>query len=340
MKILITGACGFIGTNLIPNLLRAYPDAEILSIDNLSHGTLVESIHTNFRRVDIRDACLLDTVFEDFKPDYVFHFAGLVSIYDCDRDPVKAVSNNIVGSNNVFLACIKHGVWHVIFSETSAVYENSDLRPDGFDETQSNPRTVYATTKASVALLAESYHKTKGLSYTALRYFNVAGPRQDYTRTVPPLFAGIALRLLGGNNPIIFGDMTRRRDFVHVDDVNAMHLACLKQCPVGTFNVGTGYAYSLEQIAHNVHCYLKNLGKISEDHVLAFDFHKEINGEAHTIFANTNKADTELGWRAEKSIYDMIEDTVDFLLEEIEAGRIEPRKYMVDFNADLVKIGK
>ena len=86
----------------------------------------------------------------------------------------------------------------------------------GFNETQSDPTTIYSTTKACLALLAESYHRTKGLNYTALRYFNVAGPLQDYNRTIPPVFAGFILRIKGGHNPIVFGDYMKARDYIDV----------------------------------------------------------------------------------------------------------------------------
>lgn len=331
MKILITGGTGFVGTNLLP-LLK---DHDVTIIDNLSQSEYNKELHSGakFYNVDIRDVQDLEGVFNLVKPDVTFHFAGLVSIYDCHKFPLHAAQNNINGSINVFNAALNSGCNRVIFSETSAVYENSDLPRTGFNETQSDPTTMYSTTKAAVALIAESYARTRGLKYTALRYFNIAGPVQDYRRTVPPLFAGVALRLLGSNNPIIFGDGNRRRDFIHVDDINKFHLQCLTDDRTinQTFNLGTGKSNSLFDIAKIVHKYL------GTEKELNYDFMPEINGEAFNIFADISKAEA-IGWHPEKSIEDAIYDTIDYLKLEIEKGNINPETYMKDICTDNIKI--
>lgn len=339
-KILITGGYGFIGTNLINQL-----DSELYEIavlDNSSHGQFHEGIHNKCSRifdVDIRDRDHVFDVVNHFRPDITFHFAGLVSIYDCHKNPHEAVDTNITGSINVFDALLQYECPRVIFSETSAVYEDSELLHSGYHEGQSDPRTMYSSTKAAVATLAESYRKTRGLEYTALRYFNVAGPIQDYKRTVPPLFAGVALRLLGGNNPIIFGDVTRRRDFIHVDDVNAFHMLCVfnpEQTTGQTFNLGTGTSNSLNEICEIVHTYL-----IAEDLIpcqaLIYDKMPEINGEAHTIYADIRKAQS-LGWEPKHHIGSQIADTINYLLEEVKSGSVDPKTFMTDLNTDDVSI--
>ena len=338
-KILITGGYGFIGTNLINQLDTE--EYEIAVLDNSSHGQFFEGIHNKCSRifdVDIRNRDHVFDAVRYFKPDITFHFAGLVSIYDCHKYPEEAVSNNIVGSANVFDALISAGCPRVAFAETSAVYEDSELPRTGYHEGQSDPRTMYSSTKAAVATLAESYAKTRGLKYTALRYFNVAGPIQDYNRTVPPLFAGVALRLLGGNNPIIFGDASRRRDFIHVDDVNAFHKRCLTDVrTIGqTYNLGTGKSNSLSEICEKVHTYLIAKSNI-ECTALIYDKLPEINGEAHTIYADIRKAQA-IGWEPLFSIECQIADTVEYLLKEIAAGSVDPNTFMVDLNTDEVKI--
>lgn len=339
MKILITGGCGFVGTNLIPDLLELGHD--VIVIDNLAHGSYIPEVHDRVRffKCDIRDREAMHLHIGNIKPDITFHFAGLVSIYDCHRDPSSAVDNNIVGSVNVFDALLAAGCPRVVFSETSAVYENCELLQDGYFEGQSDPTTVYATTKAAVALLAESYARTKGLRYTALRYFNIAGPIQDYKRTVPPLFAGFAIRMMGGNNPIIFGDGARRRDFIHVDDVNAFHVQCLTDDrTIGqTYNLGRGQSCSLFEIGDAVADVLKARGYNLPDSV-EYTFMPEINGEAFEIFADIRKA-LSLGWCPKKSISTALDDTIAYLEKEIERGSIDPATYMVGLNTDSVKIG-
>ena len=244
-KILVTGGAGFVGTNFINDLLnRGHDPACIAIIDNMEHGTYIPKVHDqieNFHRVDIRNQ-YVETIIEKFAPDYVYHFAGLVSIYDCHENVYEAVDNNILGSINIMNGCLKANVKRIIFSETSAVYENCEMPTAGFNETQSDPTTIYSTTKACLALLAESYSRTKGLNYTALRYFNVAGPLQDYERTIPPVFAGFILRIMGERNPIVFGDYMKARDYIDVSDVNAFHILCMENEDTAnqTFNLGTG----------------------------------------------------------------------------------------------------
>ena len=163
-RILITGGAGFVGTNFINDLLNRGHNPKCISvIDNMEHGTYLPKVHDqieNFHRVDIRNQ-YVETIIEEFKPDYVYHFAGLVSIYDCHEDPYEAVDNNILGSINVMNGCLKADVKRIIFSETSAVYENCVMPEAGYNETQSDPTTVYSTTKACLALLAESIIELK-----------------------------------------------------------------------------------------------------------------------------------------------------------------------------------
>jgi UDP-glucose 4-epimerase len=338
MNILITGGCGFVGTNLIPSLLEL--GHSVVVFDNLAHGSYIPEVHdrARFFKCDIRDREAMHLHIGNLKPDITFHFAGLVSIYDCHRDPAAAVANNIVGSVNVFDALLAAGCPRVVFSETSAVYENCELLQDGYFEGQSDPTTVYATTKAAVALLAESYARTKGLRYTALRYFNIAGPIQDYKRTVPPLFAGFAIRMMGGNAPIVFGDGNRRRDFIHVDDVNDFHVQCLTDDrTIGqTYNLGRGESCSLFEIGDAVATILKARGYTLPDTV-QYSYMPEINGEAYEIFADIRKA-LSLAWKPKKSIAVALDDTIAYLEKEIERGSIDPLTYMVDLNIDSVKI--
>ena len=335
-KILITGGTGFVGTNLLP-LLNA-EGHEVVLVDNLSQSVYVPEFHDSakFYLADITDSNTLDKIFTTEKPDVVFHFGGLVSIYDCHNKPVHAAEQNIIGSINVFNSALNSGCDRVIFSETSAVYENVELPADGYKEGSSDPTTFYAASKAAVALIADSYARTRGLKYTALRYFNIAGPIQDYKRTVPPLFAGFALRLLGGNNPIVFGDGTRRRDFIHVDDVNKFHLQCLTDDRTvnETFNLGMASSHSLYEIGTIIFEYLRD--EVTLDY-LEYDKMDEINGEAHTIFANIDKA-KGLGWVPEKTIQDAIFDTIDYLKNEIKLGNINPSDFMKNLDTSEVKI--
>lgn len=334
-KILVTGGAGFVGTNFINDLLnRGHNPKCIAVIDNMAHGTYIPKVHDqieNFHKVDIRNQ-YVENIIQEFAPDYVYHFAGLVSIYDCNEDPYEAVDNNILGSINVMNGCVKANVKRIIFSETSAVYENCEMPENGFNETQSDPTTVYSTTKACLALLAESYQRTKGLNYTALRYFNVAGPLQDYNRTIPPVFAGFILRIKGGHNPIVFGDYMKARDYIDVSDVNAFHILCMENENTAnqTFNLGTGKMTNLMD--------LKNMiGDIMGVGEPVFDHYDPIAGEALNIRGDISKAKS-IGWEPKKDIRDTIKETIVYLEEEIKQGTIDPLTFMEDLEIEKVKI--
>jgi len=332
-KILVTGGAGFIGTNFINDLLnRGHNPKCIAVIDNMEYGTYIPKVHDqieNFHRVDIRNQ-FVETIIEKFAPEYVYHFAGLVSIYDCHEDPYEAVDNNILGSINVMNGCLKADVKRIIFSETSAVYENCEMPDAGFNEEQSDPTTIYSTTKACLALIAESYRRTKGLNYTALRYFNVAGPLQDYERTVPPVFAGFILRIKGGNNPIVFGDYMKARDYIDVSDVNAFHILCMENEDTAnkTFNLGTGKMTNLIN--------LKNMIALIMGVKVDFDHYDAIAGEALNSFADISKAKS-MGWEPKKDIIDTIKETLVYLENEIEEGNINPSTFMEDLEIEKIK---
>lgn len=338
MRILITGGCGFIGTNLINDLIKNEKVQKIIVIDNLYTGTFLKGIHDHekviFYNKDIRDNDLngdlsLLEIFENEKPDYVFHFAGLVSIYDCHKYPYFAFENNVMGSIKVFETCLKTNVKKVIISETSAMYENSESLPH--IENDWNPQTIYATTKATLHLLAESYRKTKGLTYTGLRYFNVYGKLQDWKRTIPPASCGFAIRLLNGKNPIIFGDGNRRRDFIHVDDVNSFHLKCIEDRKTDNevFNLGTGKSYSLFEMIENI----ANILNIKD---YSINFAPEIAGESFEIFANIDKAKS-IGWEPKVSFEQGHKDLI-LYLKKLHEQDIFPKDFMEDINFNEVKI--
>lgn len=332
MNILITGGAGFIASNLIPPLLNE--GYSVTVIDNLSHGTYVQQVHdkTVFHQADCRNKDEVERIVSETKPDVTFMFHGLVSIYDCHKDPCLAIDNNLKGSINVFDALVKHKCPRVIFAETSAVYENCPLPEGGYTEDQCDPVTMYAVTKASLRMIASSYAKLHGLKYTALRYFNVAGAMQDYRRTVPPLFAGVALRLLGGNSPIVFGDGNRRRDFIHVDDINSFHLQCMhdERTVNEVFNLGMGKSTSIYEIGHMIGNELGHL-------LVNFKHLPEINGEAFEIKANIDKAKS-LGWTPKKTLRDCIVDTINYVEEQCVAGYVDPATFMNNLDVNDVKI--
>lgn len=248
MKILITGVAGFIGSNLAEYLLER--NHEVYGIDNLSYGVFEQiPAGVNFTEIDIRSKDLREVV---VGMDAVFHFAAKNCISDCQANPLETADINILGTLNIFESCRGNGVKRIIYAESSAIYEGSNLYPT--PESDEHPVSFYAASKMSEKYFAKSYSKFFGLQLTALRYFNVYGPKQDYRRTIPPLMSAIIINLLLGNDVTIYGNGEKRRDFIYINDINQFHELIINNPSTynQVYNLGCGVNYLKElSISHN-----------------------------------------------------------------------------------------
>ena len=217
-RVVITGVAGFIGSNLADRLLQQ--GYVVVGIDDLSQGVreqVPEAV--NFHEIDIRYDSVQGVL---RKGDVVFHLAAKNCISDCQADPVETASINVVGTVNVLEASRRVGVRKVIYAESSALYEGSENLPT--TEEDIRPESFYAISKYASKAFAEGFCRFHDIRMTALRYFCAYGPRQDYRRTIPPLMSAFIIKMLRGERATIYGSGEKRRDFVHVDDVNAFHL--------------------------------------------------------------------------------------------------------------------
>lgn len=288
-RILITGVAGFIGSNLADRLLA--DGYEVIGIDDLSFGPRTQvPAGVAFHQLDVRSPEVHGLIHPG---DVVFHLAAKNCISDCQDDPVATASINVVGTVNIFEGARRNGARKVIYAESSAIYEGSALLPT--PETESKPVSFYAVSKASTAAFAEAYQRFHGMALTALRYFCVYGPRQDYRRTIPPVMSAFAIKLLRGERPTIYGSGDKRRDFVHVDDVNAFHLRCITdgRTDGGTFNLGSGTSHSVREI------FTKAASIIGTD--LQPEYRENLPGEAQETLADI-KAASSLGWEPRVSL--------------------------------------
>ena len=284
MKILITGVAGFIGSNLAEYLLR--DGHEIIGIDNLSYG-LIEQVPSkvNFHQIDILNKSIY-SLFDGV--DIVFHLAAKNCIADCQLDPVETADINVTGTVNVFEACKKGSVKKVIFAESSALYEGSTVFPT--PENSEAPVSFYAVSKYAEKYFAKTYQHFYNLNMTALRYFNVYGPKQDYRRNIPPLMCAIIINLLKGQSPILYGDGSKRRDFIYIDDVNRFHELLIRNHSVlsGTYNLGFGKNYSVMEI-------YETISKLLTSDIKP-EFHPDLPGEAFQNLADISNAKKYLNW--------------------------------------------
>lgn len=309
MKILITGVAGFIGSNLAERLLSE--GYQVFGIDNLAYG-LRENIpkSVEFHQLDIRQK----EIFPLFKGvDMVFHLAAKNCIADCQADPVETAEINVSGTVNVFEASRRAGVRKVIYAESSALYEGSSIYPT--PESEVKPESFYALSKLASMYFASAYEKFYGLKFTALRYFCVYGPVQDYRRTIPPVMSAFIIKLLKGERPIIYGTGQKRRDFVYVDDVNDFHLICIRddQTNGKTFNIGSEVNYSVHEILEMISKMLR---------VTPNPIHKDdLPGEAQLTLADITQAKS-LGWNPKTPLEKGLEKAIEYIRQEMKAGRI------------------
>src|SRR5690606_5651930 len=187
-RIVVTGVAGFIGSNLADRLLAE--GYHVIGVDDLSYGVLEQvPSGVEFHRIDVRSPELYP-VLEG--ADAVFHLAAKNCIADCQADPVETASINVLGTVNVFEGAVRGGVGKVVYAESSALYEGSSVLPT--PEAEIAPESFYAVSKVAGRAFAEAYARFHGLKLTALRYFCVYGPRQDYRRTIPPVMSAFILR--------------------------------------------------------------------------------------------------------------------------------------------------
>lgn len=299
-RVLITGVAGFIGSNLAVRLLDE--GWAVIGIDDLSQG-VAEQVPSavDFYQLDIRSAAIAP-LFRGV--DAVFHLAAKNCISDCQLDPVAAASINVVGTVNVFEAARSAGVRRVIHAESSALYEGVDRLPTPEDEVA--PRSMYAITKLACSEFAAAYARFHAMNMTALRYFCVYGPRQDYRRTIPPVMSAFIIRLLRGERPVIYGNGEKRRDFVYVDDVNDFHVQCLvdERTHGGTFNLGSGRDWSVREILAEIQALL---GTSVEPQYLP-----DLPGEAERTCGDTSRA-RALGWMPRVDLREGLRRSIDYI---------------------------
>lgn len=305
--IVVTGVAGFIGSNLADRLLNE--GHRVIGIDNLAYGVR-EQIPEGviFHEQDIRHAGL-ERLFAG--ADAVYHLAAKNCIADCQNDPLETADINVTGTVNVFEAARRAGVGKVIYAESSALYEGSTVLPT--PESEVRPESFYAVSKLAGMAFAEAYQRYHGMRMTALRYFCVYGPRQDYRRSIPPLMSACVIKLLRGEKPTLYGTGEKRRDFIYVDDVNDFHLLCLRDARTDgqVYNLGSGVNHSVNEIFQTI-CELLDVRTEPNRS-------PDLPGEAQATLADITKA-RALGWAPRTGLADGLRRSIDYIKREVLVG--------------------
>lgn len=245
MKVLVTGGAGFIGSHVTDRLIEA--DAEVVIVDNLSSGK--RQVVNPRARLHVMDigAEEIHHLFAQERFDCVDHHAAQMNVRRSVDDPVFDARVNILGSLNLLQAAVATGVKKFVFASTGGAIYGEQLAFPADETHQTAPMSPYGIAKLAVEKYLAFYQEVYGLAYTALRYANVYGPRQD-----PHGEAGVVAifgqRLLAQEPAIINGDGEQTRDFVYVDDVVRANVLAVTTDLQGIYNVGTGTETSVNML--------------------------------------------------------------------------------------------
>ena len=333
-KILITGGAGFIGSQLGYQLhTQGY---EVILVDNMSYGNL-DNLSINggffgsFIGMDIRSK----KIFEIMRGvDYVFHFAGIAPLPDCQSNPYDAIDINVAGTANVLDAARFNGVKRVIFSSTSAIYEGNENFPLREDD-EVSPYLVYSNSKLQSEMLCKSYVKTYGLDVVMLRFFNVYGPHQDIKRKQPPLIGYIIRELYNNARPILHSDGMQKRDYVYTQDV--IDLCQLVMMTKGIkseiFNVCSNTAYSVRDIYQIISSYMnKNIEPIYNKSEVFWNKYPELytgslvldsdilKKEVNKYALGENMKAKSIGWEPKFGIEKGLKNSIDYAVNILSGG--------------------
>jgi len=283
MECLISGGCGFIGSNLVDRLVE--DGHKVIVIDDLSAQANEEfyfNDKADYYKFDIRDYAKIEPLFKGI--DYVFHLAARSRIQISMQTPIETAEINFIGTTNILEASVKHKVKRVMFSSTSAVYGNNKvplketMYPDCLNQ--------YSASKFGAEMMAKVYYKLFGLETIIFRYFNVYGPREPKKGQYAPIIGLFERQNKAGQPLTIVGDGKQRRDFTHVSDVVEANIKAMKvkynpdHC---VFNIGTGKNYSIIEIAKSISDKIK--------------FIPVREGEARETLADNSEAWEYLGWK-------------------------------------------
>lgn len=336
MRILVTGAAGFIGSNLVMRLLKGGNGVDICGIDSLNDYYDVNIKYYRLHQIDelvskqndckwsfikgnIADKGLIDSVFEEFKPDIVVNLAAQAGVRYSIINPDAYIESNIIGFYNILEACRhsydngQEGVQHLVYASSSSVYGCNEKVPYSTDDKVDNPISLYAATKKSNELFAHCYSKLYNIPSTGLRFFTVYGPagRPDMA------YFGFTNKLIKGEKIQIFNYGNCKRDFTYVDDIvegviRVMNKAPEKKVgkdglpvpPYAVYNIGNNNPENLLDFVNILQEELVSAGILPQDY--DFESHKELvamqPGDVPITYADTSALERDFGFKPKTTL--------------------------------------
>lgn len=334
--VLVTGSAGFIGSNLVLELLKTQSPITIIGIDNVNdyydvsikEWRLAEiekcaadhpGSNYTFVKGDISDKATIDDIFARYKPSVVVNLAAQAGVRYSITNPDAYIQSNLIGFYNILEAC-RHsydngetGVEHLVYASSSSVYGTNKKVPYSTDDKVDNPVSLYAATKKSNELMAHAYSKLYNIPSTGLRFFTVYGPagRPDMA------YFGFTNKLLKGETIQIFNYGNCKRDFTYVDDIvegvkRVMQGAPEKRTgedglplpPYAVYNIGNSNPENLLDFVTILQEELVNAGVLPKDY--DFESHKELvamqPGDVPVTYADTTPLERDFGFKPNTSL--------------------------------------
>jgi UDP-glucose 4-epimerase len=308
MRILVTGGAGFIASHLVDRLLEG--GHQVAVVDNLETGNR-ENLNpaAEFHLVDVYDREALEAVFKQFKPQVVNHHAAQMNVVRSVREPVYDARINVIGTLNLLELSEAHGVERFMFASTGgAVYGNITKFPADEDHPV-HPLSPYGASKGAVELYLGVYSQVKDLPVTIFRYPNVYGPRQS-ARGEAGVVAIFSQMMLQGKTPRIFGDGSKTRDYVFVQDIVRASLIALEKNVTGLFNLGWGVEVSDFDIFEAV----RRAAGVEMEPI-----YEEVRpGEVYRVVLDASRAKSTLGWEPRVSLDEGVGQAVEFYRDHLD----------------------
>ncbi|MEM4522582.1 MAG: dTDP-glucose 4,6-dehydratase [Nitrososphaeria archaeon] len=322
MKILVTGGCGFIGSNFIRYLLKEHPDWRVVNLDKLTYAGnlknlegIEEDSRYRFIRGDIADRALVERLFSEERFDAVVNFAAESHVDRSLLDPSPFIETNVKGVQVLLEAARKYPVWRFVQISTDEVY--GSLGPEGkfTEESPLLPNSPYAASKAAADLLCRSYYKAYGIPVIITRSSNNYGPYQFPEKLIPFMI----WNALKGNPLPVYGQGENVRDWLYVEDnCRAIDLVLRKGRVGEVYNIGGGFERRNIDVVRKI-CLLlsEELKKPSEEFLGLIAFIKDPRGKAHDFryALDCKKIRTEVGWEPSVDFEEGLKRTVRWYLE-------------------------
>ena len=325
--VLVTGAAGFIGANLVKRLFADVRDIRVVGIDsitdyydvNIKYGRLseIDALERDwiFVKGSIADRDLVERLFSDYRPAVVVNLAAQAGVRYSITNPDSYVESNLIGFYNILEACRHHEVEHLVYASSSSVYGSNKKVPYSTDDKVDNPVSLYAATKKSNELMAHAYSKLYDIPSTGLRFFTVYGPagRPDMA------YFGFTNKLREGKTIQIFNYGNCKRDFTYVDDIVEGVVRVMRHAPerrrgedglpvppYKVYNIGNSQPENLLDFVTILQEELIAAGVLPADY--DFEAHKELvpmqPGDVPVTYADTAPLEEDFGFRPDTSLRD------------------------------------